>query len=677
MNSESWISALTPRLRFYDPREATEARIGWSTKTRREGNGTALDVSCRNDGDRPTKLRQAVLEFALPRDPSSLALRIAYCGAHSGSVQSRSDVRAIGDEPVESWWVGARCGATGAIVLGALDCTRWLTAIHAGAASIAATHWLEGVVLQPGESLSLPCLWAATRASGAPLPELEEFATIFGARHGVGELSSPCGWGSWGEYAERIDEGLVREAMLALDGTPHFRECIGVIQIDDGWAQLLDNAKVAPTWQPNGRFAWGIAPLAARLAGAERVAGLWILPFTANEGSPTIADHPDLLVRNGEGEPLRVGGGSSFVFDPTRTAAAMELKRRFQRIADWGVGYLKLDFLRALLCADPTTGADDLDATRVYADGGTRVQAYRAGLALVREVFGPDVFVLGCSSPLGAGVGLLDAQRVGPDVEPTWVGRRAGIRDCARAVAANWFWNGRAWTNDPDYLITGPSLDESRFWALVVALSGGSAILSVDLEQIEPWREDLLAFVTPSSGRSARPLDLFESMGEPTTWHLPCRVQGDEWSTIGLFNWSDQPRDISVSLERFQLSEAHVWDPWRGEYSYVRGHIRANLRAHDARLLAVRAPSSRPVVVGSSIHFTQGERELTSVEWCEPTLVLNPGSRFREGTLTIWSPRDWQPPDVGEVQQRTDGWLLTMPWTTRTGEAVLRFTLIR
>ena len=41
--------------------------------------------------------------------------------------------------------------------------------------------------------------------------------------------------------------------------------------------------------------------------------------------------------------------------------------------------------------------------------------AYRAGLALVRDAVGPDVYLVGCGAPILPSVGLVDAMRVSPD----------------------------------------------------------------------------------------------------------------------------------------------------------------------------------------------------------------------------------------------------------------------
>ena len=79
------------------------------------------------------------------------------------------------------------------------------------------------------------------------------------------------------------------------------------------------------------------------------------------------------------------------------------LSETFRRLGDLGVSYLKLDFLYG--GAVPGRRHEHLSGT----------EAYRSGLAPVRETVGPDVYRVGCGAPLLSSVGLVDAIRVSPD----------------------------------------------------------------------------------------------------------------------------------------------------------------------------------------------------------------------------------------------------------------------
>ena len=567
------------------------------------------------------------------------ALRVAWCGAHSRSEESRSFARPLErDELLTGWWVGALAWDR-SIVLGASDFRRFVTGVEHRRGSIATVQHLEGLPLDPGGALTLSPVWLGV-ADGPPFAQLEAYASEVAAAHHAKAPAPVCGWGTWGHFFEEIDASLLRETAVTLDGIPGVREAVRLVQIDDGWSEMLASGKVSASWRPNRRFPSGIAPLAAEITATGRECGLWMIPFTVNEGSALAVDHPEFLVRGSDGAPQRVGGIGSYCIDPTHTRAAEWLGALFDDVHDWGVRYLKLDFLRGLLAPEPMHPLDGLATPRRYAGAATRVEAYRRGLEIIRASMGKDAFLLACSAPAGPGAGIVSAHRVGPDIEPAWVGKAGGVRDAARAVAANWFWNGRTWINDPDYVIPCESEDITRFWATIVAMSGGSMILSADLAEMDRWVEELFAFIAPPIGKAARPLDLFENGPEPQLWSLPLSKAGREWHVVAMCNWSDRPEELELDLSLLGFGDApvHLWDVWRRRHRIVREGTRILAEAHSAVLLRLTAVSSEPTVVGTDIHFGQGYLDLVTEKWDAPARTLTLKGALRRGSAYVWSP---------------------------------------
>jgi alpha-galactosidase len=117
----------------------------------------------------------------------------------------------------------------------------------------------------------------------------------------------------------------------------------------------------------------------------------------------------------------------------------------------------------------------------------------------IRRGAGDDVFVLGCGLPLGAGIGVVDGMRIGPDVAPWWEPREAlpGYADAAPATVNAWrstlvrsAFHRRLWLNDPDCLMlrtadTDLTPAAVRAWALAVGMSGGMALVSDDLALLD------------------------------------------------------------------------------------------------------------------------------------------------------------------------------------------------
>ena len=618
--------------------------------------GLLLSADLVNDGADVLALRRFRLEVQCEAgiwdeaQGAVCGLKIAYCGAHSRSAHSRSGVVELNGAGRErSWWVGALAPQRGGpgIVLGGADFRRFATAVDLAAAGLEAAVFLERWRLAPGERLRVAPLWLGV-SPDVPFALLEAYAANVGARHGVTPREPPCGWGSWGHFLESIDADLMRENLRALDASPALRDALRVVQIDDGWSELLETERASASWRPNRRFPSGIAPLADAVRRGGRHCGLWLLPFTVNEGSPLAVAHPGYLVRDETGQPKRVAGGASFCLDPTHPGAHDWLVDLSQRLCDWSVSYVKLDHLRALLMPDPDVADDDLDAPRVHWEPVTRVEAFRRGLASVRQVMGPETFVVGCSAPGGPSVGLVDAHRIGPDIEPAWEGRHSGIRDAAKALAANFFWQGRTWINDPDYLLASGSIEESRFWATAVALSGGSAIVSADLPELPPWQEELFAAVTPPTGRAARPLDLFEHAEGPRLWHLAPEAGRDGWHAVGLFNWGDRPAEMPLDLIGLGFrGPVHVWDVWRGCHRMARGREMVFVEARTAALLNLRPAAARPQVVGTNVHFAPDAWVFSpGGEAWQPrsrTLRLLVRDRLpRSGSAYLWVPEPWR-----------------------------------
>ena len=235
-------------------------------------------------------------------------------------------------------------------------------------------------------------------------PEQEVFAAYtrhLAQRFGRRDRRAGNVWCSWYAYYETISEQQLAKDLKDLTGMP-----FDVAQIDDGWEQMVGD------WQPNAKFPSGMKALADRISDAGLVPGLWLAPFIALPESRFAREHPDLLLRDAAGVPVIAGnnwGTGYHALDLSRPAALEHVRRLISRVVhDWGFRYLKLDFINA--------GA----VPGVRAGGIEREQSYRDALAVIREVAGDDVYLLGSGAILLPSLGILDGLRSGPDVAPMW-----------------------------------------------------------------------------------------------------------------------------------------------------------------------------------------------------------------------------------------------------------------
>lgn len=332
-------------------------------------------------------------------------------------------------------------------------------------------------------------------------------------RVGGARVTAPfqVGWCSWYQYFHDVSEEDIAANLALADRWP-----FDVFQIDDGY-----QAAIGDWLDTNDRFPSDLAGLAASIGATGRTPGLWLAPFLASPDSAVARRHPDWIARHlvdgVDVGPLRTwwnppwgGGEDGFMYglDTTHPEVAAHLEAVAAAVVDAGFPYLKLDFTFS-----PSVDGGYHDPTR------TPAERVRAGFAALRSGAGDDAFLLGCGVPLSNVVGLVDANRIGPDVAPVWsldpaeemVAGYLGIQPATAHAFTNTltrsFMHRRLWLNDPDCLMlrtedTGLTAAAARTWAHAVGVSGGMALVSDDLSLLGPDARVLLDDVI-ALGRAA------------------------------------------------------------------------------------------------------------------------------------------------------------------------------
>ncbi|MCO6011303.1 alpha-galactosidase [Actinoallomurus purpureus] len=280
------------------------------------------------------------------------------------------------------------------------------------------------------------------------------FAALTGARP---PRLPPTAWCSWYHYFGAVTEDDVLEN---LDAVGRHDLPVDVIQIDDGW-----QAEIGDWLAYSGRFA-SLERLADRIRQAGRRAGIWVAPFLIGARSALSRVHPDWLTGDaGHNWDQDLRG-----LDIAR--AEDHLREIFGALRSYGFDYFKLDFL--------------------YAGALGGLDAYRHGLSVIREAVGPDAYLLGCGAPILPSVGLLDAMRVSPDVDPGYepaggdMSRPSQHAAATTTVGRAWQ-HGRFWVNDPDCLIARPAVERREEWARVVERYGGLRASSDRIADLDDW----------------------------------------------------------------------------------------------------------------------------------------------------------------------------------------------
>ncbi len=492
--------------------------------------------------------------------------------------------------------------------------------------------WANGdfTQLDPGESMRTD--WACVQYVDFNAPDsIGSYLEAVACQAGINDprVSDPVltGWCSWYHFYTDIQEKNIcanlEEATRQKDQIP-----LNLIQIDDGYETY-----VGDWFDFKPGFPSGVSPLAQEIASRGFMPGLWLAPFIVDRRSQLAKQHPDWLLRGRLNIPVNAG----FLWGRFATALdisnpeALEYACQVIRTAamDWGFAYLKLDFLYA--------GALPGKRSNLHK---TRAQILRSALGALRAVAGNQTFLLGCGCPLGSGVGLVDAMRIGADVDGRWkpalLGKDVPIfytepdlpsaRNAIQNTLSRAFLHRRWWINDPDCLLlrddTQLTLDEVQSLATVIALSGGLWILSDNLSELSSERLKIAQSSLPPIGQRPEVLDWF-NVGMPQRVRLDLSFAEENWQLVALFNWEDQPESIDFSLVDYQLPPGgRYWlrDYWRNEMFQLTAEEtkKLDIPPHGVRLFAVRAVDDlRPVYLGSDLHISQG-LELKQKAW-DPT----------------------------------------------------------
>ena len=302
-----------------------------------------------------------------------------------------------------------------------------------------------------------------------------EERALFKAYFRAAEIAPPTalpavGWTSWYHHFTNISEEILLGNLESFAGSADFslsgKEAIAAdkdlnvllpgglksappyFQIDDGWQTAVgDWLSVKPAF-PNG-----MRHIALKIKDKNLIPGLWLAPFVASAKSDLVRRHPDWLLKDPKGKPLKVGwnpmwGGWYFALDFYHNGVQEYLSGVFHTLLEkWGFELLKLDFLFAVALAPPP--------------GKTRGGVMWEAMEFLRQLVGTRR-ILACGVPLGSCFGLADYCRIGGDVHLAWTHpllsflrhrERVDTLASLRSTLGRWQLNGRAFQSDPDVFI--------------------------------------------------------------------------------------------------------------------------------------------------------------------------------------------------------------------------------
>ena len=489
----------------------------------------------------------------------------------------------------------------------------------------------------------------------------DRWAADSNARHRFG---APVGWCSWYYYFENVSLAGVIENMDWFNA--HREEGfdrVKYIQLDDGYEVALGDWFI-----PNERFPGGLKRFADEVKARGFTPAVWVGPFMVEENARLLKEHPDWMVKGADGKPASPltwrHDHKIYVLDGTHPAVQDHLRNVFRTLRGYGIDYVKLDFCMI---------ASSIPGARYHDPTATRAQALRRAFEAIREGFGEDGFILGCTAPFGSLVGIVDAMRSSTDITPYWRGEghqyaeAPTVPNVCRNIINHSYLNGRLWINDPDTLIvrddsTKLTEDEVRLWAKAVTMTGGSLMLSDRFSTLSEKRLPLVKEVLSRMNRtpSAHPVDRWERTF-PSVWGTPDGVRQpfnfSDWKSsidgrilephsirpatasvkrVGAVNW-----DCSVpSTTFFGKATTHTLGPekWRDRTPYYAEVVGKDAIEHHERTLAEYEVEMKYAIDAGIDYFAYCWYDLTPPEGDRSTCAGHLQEITRARRLHVQSP---------------------------------------
>jgi len=491
----------------------------------------------------------------------------------------------------------------------------------------------EGIELPPGESLNSE--WVLAMLTDAPRGGQKKYFELWARAMNARPARPLTGWCSWYYYFEKINQAIVEQNLAE---ARKLNPPIEFFQIDDGY-----QAAVGDWLDGNKKFTASPGQLAEQIHSRGFKAGLWLAPFLASRASRLYQQHRDWLLKNERGSPVlamvnpRWKGIFACALDATHPGFQAWLKELTRKLVrEDKFDFLKLDFIYAA----------SLPGKR-YDPRATGASALRQGLELIREAAGDKCFILGCGSPLGPAIGLVEGMRVSQDTDRRWrnlmdiafgISLAPSMRSCLGNNISRSLTASRLWTLDPDCLILsrGKKLsdEEIKSQLTVFYLLGGQLLLSEDLSRLNAAQMKMFSLASPVSSKPAEPIDLFDRSFPEELF-----LRGKPMSLLALLNWSEEARPARLNLARYGLKGSyHVFEFWSREYlGEIEGRAElGKIPPHGVKFLALTELSDKPSIIGLDFHLGMG-MNYAKIESARGTIAL-PGRR--QGNIYLKFPSE-------------------------------------
>lgn len=384
---------------------------------------------------------------------------------------------------------------------------------------------------------------------------------------GVKRVKEPLnGFCTWYYYGPNISEESVLKDLEQV--AAHQEIPYKLFQIDDGWFQRRGD------FTENEKFR-SMRGIAEKIKSHGLVPGIWVDPHIAAEESEIYKNHGDWFVRTSDGKEIH----PSHALDFSNPEAEEWLYRLFRKLTkEWGYEYIKVDLIAPALCVgkyrDPSFNS---------------LKNYRKSFEIIRRAVGDDVFILSCSSPIMAAVGLADSVRSGVDIFE----RYASLLDVFSRSLNRSYLGKDLIVNDADCLLLRKAENEDgecfrncvrndreiETYITAMLASGSPIIHSDKLSLLREEQFRLLSSMFPLLGRPAKCVNFLKESIPSTLDFGKC----GNFEILAFINWGEKEKK-SFTLDK----KGYVFEYWRKEfYGYSDGQMQIEVPAHQVKLFTI------------------------------------------------------------------------------------------
>lgn len=216
------------------------------------------------------------------------------------------------------------------------------------------------------------------------------------------ELPIKTAWNSWYKYQQDISVEKVRQLLVENEDKRHY----DLIQLDDGYQKAIGDWL---DWKPD--FKDHMKSLVSEIKAAGSMPGIWLAPFVCETKSSIYKKHPDWILKDQTGKPVKAGFNGVwkswyYPLDIANKEVQDYIRKVFFVLRNqYGFKVFKVDFLFAACISN--------------SDHLTSAQKMKSGMELLRDCVGEDI-LLACGGPLASCFGLADICRIGPDTHLQW-----------------------------------------------------------------------------------------------------------------------------------------------------------------------------------------------------------------------------------------------------------------